>query len=151
MKKRTLKTALIYLAVSLFCVLFGAVYEIFSHGVYSGFMMYAFLFPLVGGTLPWLITSYCLSSSDGKKAEKQTSASQRVRNRLFSQTILQAIYHCGIIALTVGSVMKGVLDIYGTTNRLTSCYWIIGAALILFALVFYGIDLLRFRRRKTVS
>lgn len=47
------KTALYYLFISLFCILFGAVYELFSHEVYSYFMLYAFVIPLGGGALPF--------------------------------------------------------------------------------------------------
>ena len=43
-----------YLAAALFCALFGAVYEIFSHEVYSYPMIYAFAIPLAGGALPFL-------------------------------------------------------------------------------------------------
>ena len=42
-----------YAAVSAFMLLFGAVYEYFSHGVFSAFMVYAFLIPLLGGYLPF--------------------------------------------------------------------------------------------------
>lgn len=127
-RKRILKTALIYFAVSLFCVLFGAVYEIFSHGVYSYFMIYAFLIPLAGGALPWLLMVFSLCG----------------RDRRLPKTAVQTLYHCGIISLTVGSLMTGVLNIYGTTNRLTSVYWAAGAALILSALILYGVDHLLF-------
>ena len=57
-RKRAAKTALVYLLVSLFFVLFGAVYEIYSHEVYSYYMLYAFAFPLVGGTLVFNILSF---------------------------------------------------------------------------------------------
>ena len=134
-KKRTLQTALVYLAASLFCVLFGAVYEIFSHGVYSYFMIYAFLIPLAGGALPWLLMGLSLCKCD----------------RRLPETAIQALYHCGIISLTVGSLMTGVLSIYGTTNRLTSVYWAIGAALIFSAFFLYGIELLLFHRSKRGS
>ncbi len=134
-KKRTLKIALTYLVAALFCVLFGAVYELFSHGVYSYFMIYAFLIPLVGGTLPWLLMSFSLCK----------------RNLRIPETIPQTLYHCGIIALTVGSLMTGVLNIYGTTNRLISVYWFTGAALILSALIFFGIERLHLLRCKTES
>ncbi len=44
--KKSGRTSLNYLWISLFCLLFGAVYELFSHGVYSMYMIYAFVFPL---------------------------------------------------------------------------------------------------------
>jgi len=110
-EKKFGKTALIYLIVSVFCALFGCVYETFSHGVYSFYMIYAFLFPLVGGTLPFLIFSLLES-----KKEPQSLAAK--------------LYHSGIAALTVGSIVKGILEIYGTTNRLTVFYWIFGVGLV---------------------
>ena len=41
-----------YATAALGTALFAAVYECFSHQVYSGFMVFAFLFPLLGGVLP---------------------------------------------------------------------------------------------------
>lgn len=107
---KALKTAFVYLLVSLFCALFGAVYERFSHEVYSFFMIYAFVFPLAGGTLPFL--AICL-----------------FRKR-YPGAVARNLYHSGIATLTVGSIIQGILDIYGTTNRLTGLYWLVGAILL---------------------
>ena len=41
-----------YLWISIFFAVFGGIYEYFSHGVYSYFMIYAFMIPLVLGTVP---------------------------------------------------------------------------------------------------
>ena len=111
-----------YLSVSLFCVLFGAVYEYFSHEVYSYFMLYAFVFPLCGGALPF--TALALG-----------------RTVKMPSFLPRQLYHFGIATLTVGSVMKGVLEIYGTTNDLTSIYWYVGIPLIVAALGLYSIGL----------
>lgn len=115
--KKALKTALVYLGISLFCVLFGAVYELFSHGVYSYYMIYAFVFPLAGGTLPAL-----------------TMAAFRCKR--CPGPLSRLLYHCGIATFTVGSIIQGVLEIYGTSNPLTRWYWptagiLVAAALIL--------------------
>lgn len=104
------KTAFIYLLTALFCILFGAVYEHFSHQVYSTGMIYAFVFPLAGGTLPFMV--FALYQF------------QRLPGRLTLN-----LYHSGIAALTVGSIMTGVLEIYGTTNALLQCYWVTGIGL----------------------
>ena len=101
------KTAFVYLLVSIACALFGAVYELFSHEVYSFYMLYAFLFPLVGGVLPFLAMSLL---SRKNQSTKRT----------------WMLYHCGIATLTVGSILCGVLEIYGTTNAMTRWYWILG-------------------------
>lgn len=47
------------------------------------------------------------------------------------------LYHSGIATLTVGSIIRGVLDIYGTTNQLTNYYWIVGIILIAISLIQY--------------
>ena len=105
------KTVFVYLIVSLVCALFGAVYEYFSHEVYSYYMLYAFAFPLAGGVLPFqvMILLEC-----------------RLPRRLSLN-----LYHSGVSALTVGSIFQGVLDIYGTTNSLVSIYWVIGVIFVL--------------------
>lgn len=111
------KTGFLYLFISIFCILFGAVYEYFSHEVYSYFMLYAFAFPLVGGALLFFAMAY-----------------YRVPTPNRASSIL---YHSGIAALTIGSLFEGVLEIYGTTNRLVSVYWILGGVFILTSLVLY--------------
>lgn len=109
-KKRALKTARVFLGVALFCGFFSFVYEYFSHGVYSDYMVYLFLFPLVGGTLTfgilWLLGG-----------------------RFFPGRLSLNLYNSGIAALTVGSCLEGVLEIYGTTSDYIPIYWITGAAL----------------------
>ena len=109
----TERTAFFYLLSAAFAALFGAVYEIFSHGVWSAFMVYAFAFPLALGALPfgWMA----------------------LRRRPLPYRWCCRLHHAGVATLTVGSVMEGVLATYGTTNHLTLWYWIVGAALLLLA------------------
>lgn len=100
-----------YLLISLFCLLFGAVYERFSHEVYSGFMLYAFAIPLIGGTLLcFLLDQYSKNWMPGR--------------------LIRNLYNSGIATLTVGCVFQGVLDIYGTTNKLIMVYWVVGFCFI---------------------
>ena len=100
-----------YLLSSLGCLGFGLVYECFSHQVYSPFMLCAFLIPLLGGegvfALPGL-----------------------ARWERWPGPFSRALWHSGLAALTVGSLFRGVLDIYGTTSRLSAVYWAVGAALL---------------------
>lgn len=105
------QTGFSYLLACLFCVLFGAVYESFSHGVYSWFMLYAFVFPLAGGVLPFFWLAFSRAPVPGRTACR--------------------LYHSGIATLTTGSLFHGVLEIYGTTNRLACAYWVLGAVLLL--------------------
>lgn len=110
-KRRMRRTSLIYLCITLFCGLFSAVYEHFSYGVYSNCMIYLFLFPLIGGVLPYTVLGLTPHS-------RVPSA---VSSRLFNS---------GVAALTVGSCVKGVLEIYGTSSVYLEFYWAAGILLI---------------------
>jgi len=115
-RKRASETAFIYLFISLLFILFGAVYEIYSHEVYSYYMIYAFVFPLVYGTLPFMVLSL-------EKIKKYPNA------------IARNLYHSGVATLTIGSTVRGVLDIYGTTNTLSDYYWYVGIVLIVIGVI----------------
>ncbi len=118
-QKKAGRAALAYLAVSLLCALAGAIYERFSYGVYSYFMIYAFAIPLAGGALPFLAMAVF-----GKPR--------------FPVRASRMAYHAGIATLTVGSLVQGILEIYGTANRLTFVYWIAGAALLAVGVALYA-------------
>ncbi|MBR1740290.1 MAG: hypothetical protein IJ733_00165, partial [Lachnospiraceae bacterium] len=92
-----MRVAFRYVIFTIFTAFFGAVYEYFSFGVYSNYMLYAFAFPLVGGVFLFLGLSLFGSG-------------RKIRERGFM------LYHYGIITLTVGSLVCGVVEIYGTTN-----------------------------------
>ena len=116
-RQRYKKTLLIYLIVTLFTALFGAVYEVFGRGVYSFYMLEAFAFPLAGGVLPFfLLMKY---------------------KRPYPSGISAGCTHAGIATLTVGSLVTGALEIYGTTNPLTNVYWILGGVLLAVGLLSY--------------
>lgn len=126
---RLLQAAFAYLAISLFCALLGGVYEHFGHGVYSFFMRYAFAFPLAGGALPLMALALFA----------------RCR---FPGRLALNLYNSGIAALTVGSLLKGALDIYGTTNALIPVYWIAGAAFVAAGGLAYAIEKSAGRNRR---
>lgn len=114
--KKYAKKSVVYLFISLFCILFGAIYEVYSHEVYSYYMIYAFVFPLVGGTLLFSVLGL-------------------IKIRIYSRTFARNFYHSGVATLTVGSIVQGILDIYGTTNMLTGWYWRIGLLFIILSIV----------------
>lgn len=128
-KNQILKVGFSYLLVSLFCVLFGAVYEHFSHEVYSYYMIYAFAFPLVCGTLPL----YALALGKIKCLPGRLTLN---------------LYNAGIAAFTVGSIFKGVLDIYGTTNALLNVYWYLGTALCGAGILLYLFRIINFKKKR---
>ena len=110
-----LKNAFAFLAASTFCAFFGAVYEWFSHGVYSYYMIYAFALPLMLGALPLLGMALF-----GKRLPGPISL---------------GLWSAGIATMTVGCIFRGVLDIYGTTNRLVVVYPIVGGILLAAGLI----------------
>lgn len=106
-----------YVAVSVAVALFGAIYEHFSFGVYSYWMMYAFAVPLVLGALPALMLV------TGK--------------RTFPVPLIaRKMWHAGVAALTVGSVFTGVLVIYGTSSAWSVVYGAAGCILLTIAAVY---------------
>lgn len=111
-----LKLSYRYLIVSIVCAIVGGVYELFSHEVYSYYMIYAFGFPLLLGAFPWFTIGIFKEDFLPKK-------------------YIRDIFHCGIATLTVGSIFKGVLDIFGTRNPLSKVYWIVGILLIITGVV----------------
>jgi len=92
-----------YLITAAGCLIFSIIYEQFSHDVYSMYMMLAFLIPLIGGILYQLLR--------GK--------------------VNKTMYTTSWVTLLVGSYMKGVLEIYGTTNKLIIVYLIAGILLFI--------------------
>ena len=112
-----LKTALAHLCAAVFCAFFGAVYEHFSHEVYSYWMLYAFALPLALGALPLLSLALWGQTLPGR--------------------VSLWLWNAGIAALTVGCIFRGVLEIYGTTNRLWAAYPIVGGALLTLGLASY--------------
>ncbi len=110
-----------YAAAALGTALFAAVYECFSHQVYSGFMIFAFLFPLLGGVLP-------------------CSLLLREDRRLRPGPVGRCLYASAVAAFTAGSLFQGILEIYGTTSHLSRIYWLAGTALLLSSLLLYAFE-----------
>ena len=59
----------------------------------------------------------------------QISKGEKEYNKEFPNLL-----NCAIYTLTMGCVYKGVLDIYGTTNKLINIYWYAGGLLLVMAL-----------------
>ena len=115
--RQALKTARNYAIMAAFCLVFGTVYEIFSHDVISVFMVGAFIIPLVLGVLPNMII--------GLKGLRMPCCAA------------ENAYACGVITLTIWSLLKGVLEIYGTTNSLLKYYLIAGSVFTVIGAVVY--------------
>ncbi|MEA4813857.1 MAG: hypothetical protein VB112_02970 [Oscillospiraceae bacterium] len=112
------RTARLYLVFAAICAVFGGVYEYFSHGVYSPFMMFMFAFPLLGA-----VAAFALSMSDKLRLPTRTERS---------------LLDTGLATLTVGSCLRGIFDIYGSTVAAVGFYWTAGLALALSGAVLYA-------------
>jgi hypothetical protein len=114
-----------YLLIALSCLAFSIIYESFSHGVYSCFMMVLFLFPLLLGFVPFSLLA---------------------RTEILPPAAARRDYHAGIAALGIGSCLSGILEIYGTTSPYICFYWIVGPALLLSGMIRFFLFL---RRRRS--
>jgi hypothetical protein len=129
---RYLKTSFIYLIVSIVLMIAGAVYEHFSFGVYSYFMIYAFAIPLAGGALPFL--AKYMRNIRGAKSSSGSAAGVTASSGAAAETAAaghhEAIYHLALATLTAGSIVHGILAICGRPNSLTVIYLIAGLLLL---------------------
>ena len=108
-----MKKTIRYVFLSVLIFVFSQIYEYFSNGVYSNYMLYAFLFPFLGLSVP----SFLLRS-----LKKTLPANSRF------------LWKCGIATLTVGSIYKGILEIYGTNGYFEFPYLFFGAGLCIAAI-----------------
>ena len=109
-----MKKTIPYVFLSIFIFVFAQIYEYFSHGVYSNYMLYAFLIPFLGLALP----SFLLHS-----LKKSLPANSRF------------LWKCGIATLTVGSIYKGILEIYGTNGYFEFPYLFLGVGICMVAVL----------------
>lgn len=74
-------------------------------------MIFLFLFPLLLGAVPAFSMSIAFVPVPSAAA--------------------RCTWHAGVAALSVGSCLSGILEIYGTTSPYVWVYWAVGAALLL--------------------
>ena len=103
-------------AAAVFLLVFALIYEHFSHGVISGYMLGAWLIPLAG-SIPYLGIERLHRRHAAENGEQRRAAAS-------------GLWQLGIFTLSQGFIMKGVIEIYGTTNRWTVVY--VPAAVLLF-------------------
>lgn len=162
------------LIVSAVVLVFGMIYEHFSHEVYSAAMVYAFLIPLLGSALPYFLAAKRAGEAAGGRgfsggAARDLSADGRDGNSgnrvhraadaerpaasVRKMRIAENFWNSGIAALTVGCIFHGVLEIYGTTNQLMIVYWIAGGGFCALGFLLFlavgGREHLRFRSERT--
>ena len=168
-----LHDAFLYLIAGIACAAFGLIYELFSHEVYSFYMIYAFLIPLVPGALLNLVIAWLAVRKEKHLRIKEAAAGSTVNPVYDEETDADARYelsngtetpasagaffpgrftryawNSGLAALTVGSLFKGVLDIYGTTNKLIVVYPIAAAVLICAAVFSFSMSYATIRKMR---
>ena len=161
------REAKLCLIAALVCAVFGGIYEMFSHQVYSAYMIGAFAIPLLLGAVPaygivkWIRHQTCdmmdkdmmtaqpaekywlweVVSSDSTPAQEKDMSSAGIPYGVTDEDsgwdgfclpgrICRNAWFSGIAALTVGCIFRGILEIYGTTNRLITVYPVAAAALM---------------------
>ena len=115
--KRIKKTIIIYFFTTIFTIVFDRIYALFSHGVSSLSMNLMFLYPLLGGVVVYYILGYLL------------------KNKKNSMIISFNLYNSGIAILTVGSLLRGIMDIAGTSSQYIKYYFIIGVLVIITSVI----------------
>jgi hypothetical protein len=99
-------------------------------------MTYAFMIPMLLGAVPHLANALRTEASK-KEAVMQAASGEPKRQKepsplsTFSEDVQIAV----IAALTAGSLLKGALDIYGTTNRLLIAYPVIAVLTVVGAVI----------------
>jgi len=118
-KKKIMKTALVYLALSLIAIIINYVYGLFGHGVHSASMTWMFLYPLLGGAVLYLLIFLLVPD-----------IARFVAYRMFYN-----IYNSGIATLSLGSFLKGIFDIAGTSSVYIAVFYAIGELFVALGLV----------------
>jgi hypothetical protein len=128
-RQKLAKTAGAYAAVAAGCIAFSRIYSLLGHGAHSAAMIRAYLYPLLGGVLPFILI--CLL------------APQFVLPRHFR--LCYNAYHSGLAALLAGSLLQGVYEIAGTGSPGTTILKAGGMLLLLLSILYYLYNL--YRRR----
>ena len=121
MSQLSWKSLLPITLTTVFVFVFAKIYGIFSHGVSSAFMSYAFLLPLSLIFLPKL-----LNLCTGNRLWNGSLETEKGEKKLFLSSLASFLWKSGVAVLTVGSLYKGVLDIYRTSGSFEWVYLVVG-------------------------
>ena len=104
---------ILYLSISVLLLAFDRTYAIFSHGVSSLSMTLMFLPVLVGGIFWVSLRGFFKARLRG--------------HRLYR--LLTFLFHSSIAFLVNGMLVKGILDIAGTSSNYILLFWVLSALL----------------------
>ena len=116
--EQRLRHAAVSIGFAVFLALAGAVYEHFSYGVYSNFMIYAFAAPLISGALQLFAVLL------GKTPQAGTLA----------------LLHAASAAAAAGCITAGIIRISGRSNSLLLVYPVLAVVLLILTAVSYRRD-----------
>ncbi len=108
--KEAATSVLRYGAAAIACMVFSVVYESFSHGVYSPWMMGLFMVPLLLGCVPAAITGWL---------------------GIRISWLRRQLWACAVLTLTLGCCFAGVMEIYGSPSPWTPVFAVLGGLLML--------------------
>lgn len=111
---RYIKPALVYMAITAFCLVFCAIYEIFSFGEHSLFMRMMFMVPLLGGAAPFGLLAV---------SETPVTISRGAFN----------LWNSGLAVHVSGCLVRGIIEISGRVCDYDHYYWIAGGIMLLLA------------------
>ena len=111
----TKTTVKLYTFVTLFCIAFNYIYSLFGHGVSSPFMSYAFAFSLVLGVFGFTLFGRL-----------------HLDNRIAFN-----LYNADIATLTIGSILRGIIDIAGADTAYPVYYFFVGTVLVAIGGILY--------------
>ena len=101
-----IKKMIPYIIVSIVCLIASLIYEHFSHGVVSIFMLYACVVPFTAGVL----------------------------KLIFNKILNSTLYRAGWITLLSYSYFRGALEIYGTDSKYLPIFLYVGIGMILLSI-----------------
>jgi len=104
----TKTTVKIYGFTTLFCITLNYIYSLFGHGVSSPYMSYAFVFSLGLGVVGFIVLG---------------------RLKL-DHRIAFNLYNAGVATLTVGSILRGIIDIAGADTPYPVYYFFVGTVFV---------------------
>jgi hypothetical protein len=117
------KTVVVYLILTVVAVVVNYVYGLFGHGVHSAAMTWMFLYPLMGGALIYFLLERFFPDVKTLKAFRLGYNS----------------YNSGIATLTLGSFLKGILEIAGTDSGYLIVFTAVGGLALGMGLLIFGI------------
>ncbi|MEG3334776.1 hypothetical protein RFK57_02720 [Streptococcus suis] len=126
---RVSRTFISYLAITAFLFIFSRIYESLSYGEVSIFMHYMFCVTLIGGAVLLGLLQLMPTLS----------------------RLSYNLWNSGVATITVGCLLRGIINLSGRSTTLDQPYWYIGAGFLVLSLVGLFINPSANNYRKTTT